>query len=90
MPCWPIWGFLGLFKPIGMLYPFQKKVNDEVSCDGICKFEIGTIKTTIKTYILTFWKTSEKAPKRGVFSTKSPRGTQTRVLPGSAVILLCS
>ena len=43
-----MWGFLGLFKPIGPLYPFQKKVNDEVSCDGICKFEIGTIKSHYK------------------------------------------
>ena len=35
-------------------------------------------KTTKKTYIMTFGQTSEKAPKRGVFSPNSPWGTQTR------------
>ena len=60
-----------------------KKVNNEVSCDGICKFEIGTIKNHYKDIdndILD--KRQKKPPKRGIFSPKSPRGTQTRVFSG--------
>ena len=52
---WSIWDFLGLFKPIGDTASVPKKVNGDVSRNDICKFEFGTIKTTIVTYIMTFW-----------------------------------
>ena len=64
---WPIRGFLGLFKPIGDTVSVPKKVNDGVSCNGKCKFEFNTIKTTIVTYIMTFWTNIRKSPKKGYF-----------------------
>ena len=51
----PIWGFLGLFYAHRDAVSVPKKVNDEVSCDGIGKFEIGTIKNHYKDIIMTFW-----------------------------------
>ena len=45
-------------------------------------------KTTRKTYILTFCNFEKNTPKRGVLSPKKPRGTWTRVLPGSAIYIL--
>ena len=41
-------------------------------------------KTTIKTYILTFWENIRKDPKRGVLALKVPEGHEP-VFQGSAV-----
>ena len=82
-------GFLALFEAHRDALSDPKKVNDEVSCDGICKFEIGTIKTTIKTCIMKFWTNIKKSPQRGVLALKVPKGHEP-VFPGSAIKLLCS
>ena len=54
-------GILGLFDPIGDAFSVPKKVNDDVSCNGICKFEFGTIKFIIVTNRMTFWTNIRKA-----------------------------
>ena len=47
--------------------------------------------TTIKTCIMAFFtKHQKKAPKKGCFNPKSPQWTQTWVLPGSAILILCT
>ena len=68
-----------------------KRVNDEASAIGTCKFEFSTIKNHYKDIhndILD--KSSKKPQKWGVFSPKSPRGTRTRVFPGWAVLIIRS
>ena len=83
--------FWGVFSKWGDLSTPKRRVNDEVSGIGTCKFEFSTIKNHYKDIhndILD--KSSKKPQKWGVFSPKSPRGTRTRVLPGWAVLIIRS
>ena len=75
MPFWATWGFLGLFKAHRDTVSIPKKVNNEVSCDGICKFEIGTIKNHYKDIHNDIFDKHQKKPPKGVFLTlKVPEG----------------
>ena len=79
--------FLGFFKPTGTLHPIPKKVKDEVLCDDICKFEIGTIKNHYEDIHNDFLGKHQKKPPKGVFlALKVPEGHE-RVFTGSAVML---
>ena len=49
-------------------------MNDEVSYDGICKFEIGTIKNHYK--VMSFWTNIKKPPKGVFLALKVPGGRE--------------
>ena len=51
-----------------------KKVNDEISGIGTCKFEFSTIKNHYKDIHNDIFDKSSKNPKMGAFSPKSPPG----------------
>ena len=75
MPFWPIWGIFGLFKAHRDAVSVPKKVNDKVSCDGIRKFEIGTMKTHYKDIHNDILEKHQKKPRKGVFlALKEPPG----------------
>ena len=81
-------GFLGLFMPIGDAVSVPKKVNDDVSCNDICKFEFNTIKNHYSNIHNDILDKHQKRPQEGIFSPKSAWGTRTRVFSGSTVIML--
>ena len=73
---WPIRGFLELFKPIGDAVSVPKKVNDDVSCNDICKFEFGTTKNHYSDIHNDILHKHQKSSQRGYFlALKSPRDT---------------
>ena len=74
MPFWPIWGFFGIYSHRDAV-SVPKKVNDGVSCDGICKFEIGTIKNHYKDIHNEILDKIQKKTPKGVFlALKVPEG----------------
>ena len=88
---WSIGGFLGLFKPIRDTVSVPKKVNDDVSCNDICKFEFNAIKNHYSDIHNDILDRHQKNPQKGVFFSPEPLGgTRTRVFSGSTVIMLCS
>ena len=67
-------GILGQILAPGDTKGILKKMNDKVLGIETCKFEFGTIKTTITTYIMAFWTNIRKSPKREVLALKEPSG----------------
>ena len=74
-------GFWRVFSKWGDLST-PKRVNDEVSGIGNCKFEFSTIKNHYKDIHNNILDKSLKKQKWGVFSPKSPPGDANQSFPG--------
>ena len=85
MSFWTIWGFLGAF--LGDLST-PKRVNEEFSGIGTCKFEFSTIKNHYKDIHNDILDKSLKKPQNGVFlALKGPRGREPEFCRGGRYYL---
>ena len=76
-------GLLGLFNPIGDAASAPKKVNDDVSCNEICKFEFGTIKSHYSGIHNDILNKNQKSPQKGHFlALNAPGGNEPEFCRG--------
>ena len=65
------------------MLPRPKKVTDDVSCNGICKFEFCTVKNHYSDIHNDILDKHQKSPKKGYFlALKVPRGREPEFCQG--------
>ena len=76
-------GAFRAFKPMRDAVSVPKKVNDDVSCNDICKFEFSTIKRRYSDIHNAILDKHQKKPQKGVFlALKAPGGHEPEFFRG--------
>ena len=79
---WSTRGFLGHFQAHRGWFLHSKKVNDDVSCNDICKFEFGTIKKHYSDIHNDILDKRQKSPQKGYLALKAPGGHEPEFFRG--------